>query len=368
MRLNARQWLAAILIFLGCVTLIPAIWKHAERFTTGTDYRIPYALSSDYWLYQRRLQRLTDGTRVPVIGDSVIWGEYVRPDGTLTHYLSLDAGRPGLFVNCGLNGIFPLAMEGLIANYGGSLQHRKVIVQYNMLWMSSPEVDLSSQKEATFNHTTLVPQGFGEVPCYAADASTRLGAVAERRIGFFGWVKHVDITYFDQLSLPLWTMEEDDEDPPQCSHAWTNPLAPITMVVPGEPANDPLRGPSSRRHRPWNSRGRQATHFDWVSLGRSLQWRAFQRTIKMLQDRDDNVFVIVGPFNEWMVSTDERAAYRQLRNGIGAWLQAQGIAYVAPETLPSDLYADASHPLTGGYALLAGCIWTDPEFRRWLGK
>jgi hypothetical protein len=37
-----------------------------------------------------------------------------------------------------------------------------------------------------------------------------------------------------------------------------------------------------------------------------------------------------------------------------------------PETLPSALYADASHPLTEGYALLAKRISADPQFRNWL--
>jgi hypothetical protein len=39
-----------------------------------------------------------------------------------------------------------------------------------------------------------------------------------------------------------------------------------------------------------------------------------------------------------------------------------------PETLPSPLYADASHPLTEGYELLAGRISRDPAFRAWLAR
>ena len=39
------------------------VWKHIERFDTGPDYRIPYALSSDYWLYQRRLEGIDEGAR-----------------------------------------------------------------------------------------------------------------------------------------------------------------------------------------------------------------------------------------------------------------------------------------------------------------
>jgi hypothetical protein len=42
------------------------------------------------------------------------------------------------------------------------------------------------------------------------------------------------------------------------------------------------------------------------------------------------------------------------------------VPYVVPELLPSALYADASHPLTDGYALLASHVWRDQEFQKWL--
>src|SRR5437763_12923841 len=81
MRLSARQWLAVAAILLACVAGPPRIWKHVERCDAGTDYRIPYPLSSDYWLYQWRLEKISNPVSVPVVGDSVVWGEYVRPEG-----------------------------------------------------------------------------------------------------------------------------------------------------------------------------------------------------------------------------------------------------------------------------------------------
>src|SRR5260221_3746336 len=147
-RLNARHWIVvfAILAIIGLLT--PALWKRVERFEPGPDYRIPYELSKDYWLYERRLQPITP-TNVVVLGDSVVWGEYVRPDGTLSHFLNNDAAQSDRFVNCGVNGVFPLAMEGLIRNFGVALHNRKVIVHCNMLWMSSPKADLSTSNEET---------------------------------------------------------------------------------------------------------------------------------------------------------------------------------------------------------------------------
>jgi hypothetical protein len=367
MRLTARQWLAALAIFIACAVAIPRVWKRAERFDTGADYRIPYALSSDYWLFQRRLEQIADPGAVPVLGDSVVWGEYVRPTGTLTHFLNGQSGGRVRFLNCGVNGVFPLAMEGLVAHYGQALHDRKVIVQYNMLWMSSPKADLSLDEEQTFNHTELVPQLFVRIPSYRADAAARLNAIASRDIGLLGWAQHVDAVYYDHLSLPAWTLEEDTSDPPRRPNAWRSPLAPLRgLRVPGEPAVDPQRGPDSPRHRSWTANGAAPSHFEWVSLADSLQWRAFQRTVALLRQRGNNVFVILGPFNEWMVAEDQRQAYRKLRGDIAAWLASNRIDYTAPEVLPSALYADASHPLTDGYSLLAARVSSDPAFQRWL--
>src|SRR2546426_96721 len=82
------------------------------------------------------------------------------PEGTLSHFLNEQFGQTGKFINAGVNGLFPLALEGLINYYGTPLQHRKVIVHCNVLWMSSPKADLSSDKEEQFNHAHLVPQFF----------------------------------------------------------------------------------------------------------------------------------------------------------------------------------------------------------------
>src|SRR5215469_9574823 len=88
MRLSARQWLAVAAIVLTFTALAPRAWRRFERFDTGPDYRIPYALSSDYWLYARRLRQVTNPREVVLLGDSVVWGEYVLPDGTLSHFLN----------------------------------------------------------------------------------------------------------------------------------------------------------------------------------------------------------------------------------------------------------------------------------------
>ncbi len=367
-RLTGRQWLISLLILVLVAVSTPMIWEKVERFTTSSDYRLPYLLSKDYWLYGRRLRELNDENKIVLLGDSVVWGEYVLPNGTLSHFLNQVSGETNRFVNGGVNGLFPLAMEGLVRSHGQPLQHRKVIVQCNLLWMTSPKADLSIEQEEPFNHSRLVPQFSPRIPCYKADASERLGVVVERNVHFLSWVNHLQDAYFGQKSILKWTLADDGGNPPQYPNAYRNPLSSITLEVPSAPEIDPQRGPLSARHKPWSTNGVGTTRFDWVALEASLQWQAFERVIELLEKRGDNVFVVLGPFNEHMIAEENRPAYRKLRDGISLWLSNRRIAYVTPEPLSSLLYADASHPLTEGYEQLAKQIFLDASFQQWLGK
>ncbi len=365
MRLDFRQWSLALGIILIVTFLTPRIWKRIERFDTGPDYRIPYDLSKDYWLYQRRMEDRLDPRAIVMLGDSVVWGEYVLSDGTWSHFLNEQTRQTGKFVNGGVNGLFPLALEGLVDCYGRALRNRKVILHCNLLWLSSPKADLQINKEETFNHARLVPQFFPRIPCYKADANERLEAIVEREVNFVGWVDHLQNAYFAQRSILNWTLEDDGGDPPRYPNSYKDPLAQITFRVPSAPQEDPQRGPKSPRHKPWSQNG-GATQFDWVSLDTSLQWGAFQRIVRTLRERGDDVFVILGPFNEHIIAEESRAPYRKLRDAVTAWLNENKVPHLIPEVLPSLLYADASHPLTDGYALLAKRTLENSDFQSWI--
>lgn len=365
-RLNLREWLFVAGLILLLILLTPWLWKHTERFEIGPDYRIPYDLSKDYWLFQRRMERLGNDEKVVLIGDSVVWGEYVLPDGTLSHFLNQEAGTTNRFINGGVNGLFPLALEGLIRNYGGSIRGYKVILHCNLLWMSSPQADLQTQKEQKFNHAELVPQFHPWIPCYKADANTRLSNLIQRNIPFFGWTAHLQIAYFDQKNLMDWTLADDGKLPPGFPNVYKNPLSQITMVVPSAPEPDPLRGPSSPRHKPWSSTGEANSQFEWVDLNTSLQWGAFQRLLRLLRDRDNDVLVVIGPFNEHTMVPENRVRYHELVADVQHRLQQQKFPTLAPDVLPSSLYGDTSHPLTSGYALLARRLFESPAFRQWI--
>src|SRR5271154_490 len=208
MRLNGRQCLLTLGILLLAVFLTPRLWKSVERFDPGPDYRIPYDLSKDYWLYQRRLEDKIDPRNIVMLGDSVVWGEYVLPDGTWSHFLNEQRGQADKFVNGGVNGLFPLALEGLVDYYGRALRNRKVILHCNLLWLSSPKADLQIDKEERFNHSRLVPQFSPRIPCYKADANERLSALVERELNLSAWVGHLQDAYFGQKSIPNWTLQD----------------------------------------------------------------------------------------------------------------------------------------------------------------
>jgi hypothetical protein len=364
LRLNAREWLISIGIMLTCVVAIPRIWKSVERFSPGSDYRIPYSLSKDYWLYQRRLEQVARPGKVLILGDSVVWGEYVKPDGTLSHFLNAHSQHGDQFINGGVNGLFPLAMEGLVENYGRAIHDGKVIVHCNVLWMTSPNADLSEKRPQNFNHSRLVPQFFPRIPSYGADANERISARLDQHIPYFAWTAHVQNAYYGQKSIALWTLEDDGNEPPNYPNAWKNPISPLRSGLPSESQPDPLRGPTSPRHRPWNTGGAEPTSFDWVALNDSLQWKAFQRTLLLLRGGGNQVLVVFGPFNEHMIAPDQIPTFHSMRDQILTWLRTNGFSVAVPQTLPSDLYADASHPLTQGYALLAGQLVRDPQFQR----
>jgi hypothetical protein len=364
-RLNVRQWALALGLILLAVALTPRLWKRVERFDTGPDYRIPYDLSKDYWLYQWRMEDRVDPRSIVMLGDSVVWGEYVLPNGTWSHFLNEQSGQADMFVNGGVNGLFPLALEGLVDDYGRSLRNRKVILHFNLLWLSSSKADLSVEKEENFNHARLVPQFSPRIPCYKAGANTRLGVLVEREVNFSAWVNHLQDAYFGQKSILNWTLEDDGGDPPRYPNSYKNPLKQITFRVPSAPGDDPQRGPKSPRHKPWSQSG-AATPFEWVDLDASLQWGAFRRIVRTLRERGDDVFVILGPFNENMVAEESRAPYRKRRDGVTAWLKENKVPHMVPEALPSLLYADASHPLTEGYALLARRTLESDDFQKWL--
>lgn len=349
-RLSARQWVIAAAIVVLLLACLPVLWKMVEPFDPGPYYRVPHTLSNDYWVYSRLVEKTTRDNKILVVGDSVTWGEYVTPDQTLPHALNKQ-DRSTRFVNGGAAGTHPLALEGLVRYYAEGVTDTKVILHCNLLWMSSKERDLQAEKEMPFNHPHLVPQLTRHIPAYKASVSQRLGVVFDRHMPFRTLVNHLRVAYFGSLDLHTWSIE----------HPYDNPLGKIRFHLPA-PGTD-------LRHRPisWTDRGIRRQGLSWVELDTSLQWRAFQKTVTLLQERRNRVFVIIGPFNEHMLTDDSLQRYGEMKRQAEHWVRSIEIPYDIPPLLPSNEYADASHPLSTGYARLARQIYENPTFQRWLG-
>jgi len=366
-RLSPREWIAVVAIVLTVFCLGSRLWKHFEKFEPGPDYRLPYELSNDYWLYKRYCRWACSQDKTLVIGDSVIWGHYVPKDNTLSHYLnkiaphqlSIDTKvdrlasynpKPGSigagFANLGVDGIHPVALAGLLRYYGQDISEKIVILHFNPLWLSSKKHDLQIEKEFHFDHPKLAPQFFPNIPCYKASYSKRISAVVERYVPFFSWTSHLNKTYFDSMDLSAWTLEH-----------------PYLVPRPSSLVSRPPEHYNQNEHAPWYEKGMAKSDLEWVALETSLQWRFFCSSVEILKKRANTVFVLVGPFNEHILQGQSIDTYRKMKSEIETWLKQNNIPYYEPAALPSDFYRDASHPLSEGYALLAKQLFKNESFR-----
>ena len=375
-RLSAAEWVVAVGLVVATALLLPWLVQRREAFQPSADYRHPYAYSEDYWLYARYSRYASSRYPVAVIGDSVVWGHYVEPAGTLPHFLNQEAGRP-LFANLGLDGTRPMALAGLVRYYCTDLAGQGVILHLNPLWMSSDDADLhqrespaegrpltaarvrellrgrpeSDQEGLRINHPGLVPQLFSRPYGYHPSLGEIIGIEFERQVPYAAWLRHIRMAYFENLGLPAWTM----------GNPYRNPLSAVTFRLP-KPDDRPEGEPV-----PWFRSGVERQDFPWVPLDRSYQWARFRETLEVLRARHNTVFVVLGPMNIHLMTDGSSRRYAQTKAGMEAWLKAQGVPYCAPPPLPSGLYADASHPLKAGYAMLANQLFRDTGFREWVG-
>jgi hypothetical protein len=338
-RLTGRQWIGVGVFTVVLILVAAPMWERVERFDLEPDYRMPYEMSDDYWLFERYSRLAAVHNDTLLFGDSVVWGQYVTREQTLSHYLNEQAHEEQ-FANLGLDGAHPLALAGLLEYYTGGVTRKNVVLQCNPLWMSSPKTDLQLEDGAAFNHPRLVPQFDPSISAYHLTrevVSPRIGIVVEHHVPFSGWTTHLQQVYYDKKDIPTWTLD----------HPYENPFKAMTQGLP--PLDDTLhQEPIS-----WTKRGIEKQDMEWVDPETSLQWHAFQHAVEILERRGNRVFVLVGPFNEHMLTNASLQRYQKIKLAIETWLREKNLPFLAPEPLPSELYADASHPLSEGYAILA---------------
>ena len=154
------------------------------------------------------------------------------------------------------------------------------------------------------------------------------------------------------MDIQNWTIQN-----PYC-----NPLDAITLGVP-LPENRP-----KSKAVPWTERKMKVQNFPWMEPEESFQWRAFRTAIEILRTRNNTVFIVLGPFNPYILSKKSLGRYNRMKGKIEAWLNERGIEYNSVPDLSSENYADASHPLKEGYARIAEGLFETDSFRRWVEK
>jgi hypothetical protein len=347
-RLTLPQWALTVVLLGAVLYFTPMLWERIEPLEVAADARVPYSLGNDYWMYSRYSRRSCAEEKHLVLGDSVIWGHYVESQHTLSAQLNVLAGAPQ-FANAGVDGIHPAAMQGLVEYFGQAIRDRKVLLHCNLLWMSSRRHDLQDKKHPSFQHPTLVPQFHPTIPCYNEPLSSRLGIAIGRHVPFFAWGSHLQMAYFGSTDVPKWTLE----------HPYDSPLRPVTLALPSS-----QQSPSTPAEtQSWTKKEMALFNPAWVELDTSFQWRLFRQTIDRLQSRGNQVFVLVGPFNEHILTEKSRQTYRQRLAEVETWLTEQHIPCRIADLLPSNDYADASHPLQSGYTQLAQQLFADAAFR-----
>ncbi len=352
-QLSPRQLLVAVGLAVAALVLLPKIWNQFEPFEPGNNYRTPYTLSEDYWLFRQLTNNAkTIDSPVIVIGDSVIWGEYVLPEHSLSAQLN-DKTKSKRFINTGMNGLHPMAIEGLISLHGQHLHDANIVLHCNLLWLSSPERDLSTPQAQDFNHTTLVHQFGGDnpskpsSPSYDASLTKRISIATTRTLPYRILVEHVQRKHFGGQNLHQWTLN--------------HPTKPFWNEITFETSQ-----PSSNlRHAAvdWTKQGIQPQSFEWLSTDSSLQFQSLLRAIDHLQTSTNRVLVVIGPFNTHLLVDENKRRFASLRQSVIDTLRARDIEHVAASTLPSEEYGDASHPLRGGYNLMATELLAHSTFR-----
>src|SRR5262245_58643263 len=241
-RLTGRQWMGVGLFTVALYVLTPVAWQRAEKLEMAPDYRIPFELSQDYWLWERMAAQAAATHDTLVLGDSVIWGVFVKPGETLSHYLNALEGGDR-YANLGVNGKQPVALAGLVEHYGGAIRNKRVLLHFNPLWMSYPKYDLREKDDSgPFSDWELAAQFSPRIPCYRESVFARIGEVIDLNVALHEWMNHLHYAYFGEAdvprTVPMWTL----------NHPYENPLKVVTCKLP-PPSEDLRKEPVA-----WNTR------------------------------------------------------------------------------------------------------------------
>ncbi|MDD8015377.1 MAG: hypothetical protein PHX45_06755 [Acidobacteriota bacterium] len=354
--LSGREWIFTVILFLIIGFVLYFGWYHWEELPLESDFRSTCweERMSDYWAYSQWGRAARARHRVLLIGSSVIWGQEVPHDETLSHYLNDELGAEDV-ANMGIDGLTNAAMTGLFKHYGRFLRGADVILEFNPLWMSSPRRDLRGKGSDLwqFHHPRLVPQLDRRISYYRG-INERVGYLLENDLKLPPFVRHLMVNYFENKSVAAWLMDHPYRLPPG---AITFRAAPMMKEKQG-------LGTS------WSSR-KEAEIWDnpFLSLDESIQWEFYLKALRLLRNKGCRVFILLGPYNTHCLTEKSRERGRAMIEAVKHRLDEMGYPYfdTTKGFLPSDQFADQCHLLKGGHMLLARALVDDAAFRKWLG-
>jgi len=351
-RLSIKELLIGAGIFIVCLFfLFPFLWRHFENLNFEKDFRVAEKFRDDYWIYEKWAKTATEKYPVIFLGDSVIWGMYVDNENTLPAKLNKLAGKE-LVANLAIDGMHSIAMKGLLDNYADGIKNKTVILHYNPLWMNSRDYDLSGEKPMRIHHPRLIPQFIGKPASYDEELTARVDIVKEKTLPFFRLLTHTRLAFFENADFREWMVE----------NPYSNPLDEIFKKL---EICEKEKNVNSKDD--WAKKEISRQNWDWIPLESSAQWKAFCEIIIKLKSNNNKILVMVGPINPYILTDESLSKYRKLQDDIKATLESQNIPYCMVPDMPSDAYADASHPLEKGYQILAQKIYETDFMRKVLG-
>jgi len=332
-KMNKTKYIIIILIVIT-ITIIYAMLSLTANYVFTENYRVPHRMNEDYYLFKKYSGHLASDNAIQIIGDSVIWGHYVSEDDTLSAYLN-KFSKDKKFANMGLEGIYPIAMNGLIRNFS-MLKDKKIIVGFNLLWISSPKHDLSGEPEHNINHKKILPQFYRGIPSYKPDIEDRLTAIISISAPLL-WIEHIKMNYFKEKNFYAWTIE--------------NPHNNIMNYFSGN-SNGIYIPPEPMRLTQANKQ-----NIEWVEIEKSIQWKYLLKTISYLKKNGNDIIVLITPFNTYMLTDQSRDKYYSIISDIRKELSGTDINFIIPEIQEKNFFADSSHFTAEGYRAIATEIY-----------
>lgn len=352
MLLTMKEWIFTIVLFAVISTTIYYGWNAWESFTPGPDHRETCwaEKQSDYWAYNRWIKYAREHYKVLLIGDSVIWGQEVRNNETISHYINEFYGQD-IVANVGNDGLFMAGINGLVNHYGENLHNTNILLQLSPLWMSSLQRDLRGAKKSQYHHPRLIPQLSTRITYYH-DLNTRLGYIFERYFRLFPFVRHLMANYYDNKSISAWMID----------NPYRNPFTAITFQ------SAPVMAEPQGKQTSWDAKGIKLTDASFVLPSESVQWECYVDALKKLKKMNSKVFVLIGPYNHYMLTQESQLRLFSMIKILKKNLDVLGIPYFDSFeiNLPSKTFADTCHLLKEGHIILTKELVSDEKFREWL--